>query len=323
MRKQAHGEMTIDAACNRIVKEFRARPTLRAGSLITTVFGDSVAPRGGTVWLGSLITAMAEFGISERLVRTSVFRLVKDGWLQSSQVGRRSYYSLTEEGREKFRAATHRIYGEPDTDWNGEWCLLLLSNLEATVKEALRRECGWLGFGPLSSNVLAHPSPDESDLEMTLKRVGASDDVVIMSARTIRNDASLWALARSAWNLDDIDARYERFVTMFRPLYAEMKKTSNVDPRNAFVARTLLIQEYRKVLLRDPQLPADLLPAGWHGTAAYQLCRNLYRDLHRAADDYLSQFMETADGPLPPPAGSYLQRFGGLADAPASKRKSA
>jgi hypothetical protein len=33
--------------------------------------------------------------------------------------------------------------------------------------------------------------------------------------------------------------------------------------------------------------------------------------------------METADGPLPPPAGSYLQRFGGLADVPASKRKSA
>ena len=131
------------------------------------------------------------------------------------------------------------------------------------------------------------------------------------------------ALARSAWNLDDIDARYETFVTTFRPLYAEMKKSRTVDPRNAFVTRTLLIQEYRKVLLRDPQLPADLLPAGWHGTAAYQLCRNLYRGLHRAADDYLSEFMETADGPLPPPAGNYLQRFGGLADAPASKRKSA
>ena len=92
--------MTIDTACNQIVKEFRSRPTLRAGSLITTVFGDSIAPRGGTVWLGSLIRAMAEFGVSERLVRTSVFRLVKDGWLQSSQVGRRSFYSLTNEGRE-------------------------------------------------------------------------------------------------------------------------------------------------------------------------------------------------------------------------------
>jgi phenylacetic acid degradation operon negative regulatory protein len=315
--------MTLETACNLIVEEFRARPTLRAGSLITTVFGDSIAPRGGTVWLGSLIAAMADFGISERLVRTSVFRLVKDGWLQSSQVGRRSFYSLTEEGREKFRAATHRIYGEPVTDWDGEWCLLLLSNLEAPVKEALRRECGWLGFGPLSANVLAHPAPDESDLDMTLRRIGAASDVVIMSARTIRSDVSMRTLARSAWNLDDIDARYEQFVRMFRPLYAALKKTRDVNPRTAFVTRTLLVQEYRKVLLRDPQLPQQLLPADWHGTAAYQLCRNLYRGLHQAADDYLSDVMETADGPLPPPAGDYQQRFGGLPDAPANKRKSA
>ena len=315
--------MSLDTACNQIVKEFRSRPTLRAGSLITTVFGDSIAPRGGTVWLGSLIQAMVEFGVSERLVRTSVFRLVKDGWLQSSQVGRRSFYSLTNEGRERFRAATHRIYGEPVTDWDGEWCLLLLSNLEAPVKEAVRRECGWLGFGPLSANVLAHPSPDQSDLEVTLERVGAVDDVVVMSARTMRNDVPMQALARSAWNLDDIDARYENFVSMFRPLFAALKKTRKVDPRTAFVSRTLLVQEYRKVLLRDPQLPHDLLPAGWHGTAAYQLCRNLYRGLHEAADDYLSEVMETADGPLPPPAGNYLQRFGGLADDTAAQRKSA
>ena len=315
--------MTIEAACNQIVKEFRSRPTLRAGSLITTVFGDSIAPRGGTVWLGSLIRAMAEFGVSERLVRTSVFRLAKDGWLQSSQVGRRSFYSLTEEGREKFRAATHRIYGEPVTDWDGEWCLLLLSNLEAPAKESLRRECAWLGFGPLSANVLAHPSPDESDLELTLKRVGAGDDVVIMSARTIRSDAPMRALARSAWNLDDIDARYANFVTMFRPLFTALQKASAVDPRTAFVTRTLLIQEYRKALLRDPQLPQELLPSGWHGTAAYQLCRNLYRGLCHAADDYLTEVMETADGPLPPPGGDYLQRFGGLAGARQKRRISA
>lgn len=315
--------MSIDTACKQLIKEFRSRPTLRAGSLITTVFGDSIAPRGGAVWLGSLIKAMAEFGISERLVRTSVFRLVKDGWLQSTQVGRRSFYSLTDEGSERFRAATHRIYGEPVTDWNGEWCLLLLSNLEAPVKELLRRECGWLGFGPLSANVLAHPSPDETDLDATLRRVGAADDVVIMSGRAIRSDAAMRALVRSAWNLDDIDARYGKFVTMFRPLFAALKKTREVDPRTAFVTRTLLIQEYRKVLLRDPQLPHDLLPAGWHGTAAYQLCRNLYLGLHTASDDYLDEFMETADGPLPPPTGNYLQRFGGLGDAIAAQRKSA
>jgi phenylacetic acid degradation operon negative regulatory protein len=97
--------MSVQTECQKIVDEFRSRPTMRAGSLITTVFGDSIAPRGGTLWLGSLINTMADFGISERLVRTSVFRLVKDGWLQSRQIGRRSYYSLTDDGH---RGQGHR-----------------------------------------------------------------------------------------------------------------------------------------------------------------------------------------------------------------------
>ncbi len=92
--------MRAEAACQDLISEFRSRPTLRSGSLITTVFGDAIAPRGGTVWLGSLISVMADFGVSERLTRTSVFRLVKDGWLQSAQIGRRSHYRLTDEGRE-------------------------------------------------------------------------------------------------------------------------------------------------------------------------------------------------------------------------------
>ena len=86
-----------------------------------------------------------------------------------------------------------------------------------------------------------------------------------------------------------------------------------MSPKTAFLIRTLLIQEYRKVLLRDPQLPAALLPSDWHGRSAYQLCRNLYRAVYRSADDYLSETMETASGPLPRPDKSFLKRFGGLA----------
>ena len=80
----------------------------------------------------------------------------------------------------------------------------------------------------------------------------------------------------------------------------------------AFQVRTLLIQEYRRILLRDPLLPAELLPAGWNGTAAYQLCRNLYQVVYQPADDFMSASFETADGPLPPPAPEFYKRFGGL-----------
>lgn len=304
--------MTIESAGKNLVNEFRSRRTLRTGSLITTVFGDSIAPRGGSVWLGSLISVMQPLGIGERLVRTSVYRLVQDGWLQSTQIGRRSYYSLTEEGRERFEQATHRIYGEPLTTWDGQWCLILLSGVDAATRDTVRKECGWLGFGALSPNVLAHPAPDMSDLDTTLRRLGVEDELVVMSGRTVRNEAAMRELSRASWNLDDIDARYRSFVERFRPLIKEYGKDGSIEPKTAFLVRTLLIQEYRKVLLRDPQLPAELLPSDWHGRAAYQLCRNLYRAVFDQADAYLSEVMETANGPLPPTGPGFMQRFGGL-----------
>jgi phenylacetic acid degradation operon negative regulatory protein len=306
--------MSVQTACQRLVDELRSRPTLRAGSLITTVFGDAIAPRGGTVWLGSLIRAMADFGVNERLVRTSVFRLAKDGWLQSQQIGRRSYYSLTDDGRERFVQATHRIYGEPVGDWDGQWCLLLLSALDTPAKDLVRRECGWLGFGPMSANVLAHPSPDLADLDVTLRRLGVADALVVLRGQTIRGEQAMRDLARNSWNLDDIDARYASFVRRFRPVYRAVSGPSKMTDESAFLIRTLLIQEYRKVLLRDPWLPTELLPADWHGAAAYQLCRNLYLAVHAQADAWLDQVMETADGPLPPPSRTFSQRFGGLGE---------
>jgi phenylacetic acid degradation operon negative regulatory protein len=304
--------VSIDSASRKLVAEFSSRRTLRTGSLITTVFGDAIAPRGGSVWLGSLIDAMSEFGVSERLVRTSVFRLVQDGWLQSTQVGRRSYYSLSEEGRGRFEQATQKIYGEPMSQWDDHWCLVMLVDLDAAKKDAIRKELGWLGFGALSSSVLAHPTPDMLQVDATLQRLDVADELIVMSGLTIRNEPSMRRLAQASWNLGDIEERYKGFVKRFRPLIAAYGKNAEVAPKAAFIVRTLLIQEYRKVLLRDPQLPADLLPTNWHGAAAYQLCRNLYRAVYSQADRYLTASMETADGPLPPPNREFMQRFGGL-----------
>jgi len=306
--------MSLHSATQTIIDEFQARPTLRAGSLITTVFGDAIAPRGGTVWLGSIIRVMQPFGISERLVRTSVFRLVRDGWLDATQIGRRSYYRLSESGAGKFEQATHRIYGEPTRSWSGEWCLVITAGLDASQKDSVRKEAAWLGFAAISPNVLAHPAPDFNELDMLLARLGVDQHLVVMSGHTLgeQRDRAMRALVYDRWNLEDIDLRYQDFLHRFRPVFAAARKCHEIDPARAFQVRTLLIQEYRKVLLRDPLLPADLLPAAWHGSAAYQLCRNLYVAVFAPADDYMSLEMETADGPLPAPVPGFFERFGGL-----------
>jgi phenylacetic acid degradation operon negative regulatory protein len=278
------------------------------------VFGDAVLPRGGTVWIGSLIRVLDDFGVSERLVRTSVFRLTRDNWLYVNQVGRRSYYSLTKDGVRRFEQATQRIYGEPRQSWSGDWCLVLLADLDAGQKDTVRKELGWLGFGAISTNVLAHPSPTMSELAQTLRQIGIERDLVVMRGRTLgkNQDDAMRALVHKSWNLDEIDRRYGDFITQFRPVFSAVEKFRNCDGRTAFQIRTLMIQEYRRILLRDPLLPAEMLPARWHGTAAYQLCRNLYRLIYSQADDFMTREFETANGPLPPPAPEFFKRFGGL-----------
>lgn len=306
--------MSVRTATENLIEEFRSRPTLRAGSLITTVFGDAIAPRGGSVWIGSLIDVMAGFGVSERLVRTSVFRLSADGWLEARPIGRRSFYGLTEDGAQRFEHATHRIYGEPRTSWSGDWCLVLLGGVSPASRDEVRKELGWLGFGTISASVLAHPAPDPDELKHLLNSQAVAADAVVLTGRSAGSlqDQQLSTLAKKSWNLDELDRRYGEFVVRFEPAFRAVERATEIEPALAFRIRTLLIQEYRKTLLRDPLLPADLLPDNWHGHAAYRLCRDLYRAVFGAADRFLSDAMETAQGSLPSPSASFYRRFGGL-----------
>ena len=109
MRNQDDLERRVDA--------LQGTLTLRAKSLIVTVLGDVIDAHGGGLWLGNLIELAAPFGINERLVRTSVLRLSREDWLSARQIGRRSYYELTEAGRQRIRDSGRRIYAGPRTVW--------------------------------------------------------------------------------------------------------------------------------------------------------------------------------------------------------------
>src|SRR5579872_2743323 len=140
-----------------LLQRFRQQKPLRAGSLLVTLFGDAILPRGGTVTLGSLIKLAAPFGINERLVRTAAARLVHEGWLKARRFRKLSEYHLSADGRERFLEATSRIYGAPESTWSGRWTLAVLPPVRAVHRKRLREELGWLGFGEFAVGVFAHP----------------------------------------------------------------------------------------------------------------------------------------------------------------------
>ena len=92
-------------------------------------------------------------------------------------------------------------------------------------------------------------------------------------------------LADQAWPLARLAASFTRFTEAF----AALPGWSDPAPLEAMVARTLLVHEYRRVVLHAPALPADLLPPQWPGTAARALCADAYRRLLPASEAWLTE----------------------------------
>jgi phenylacetic acid degradation operon negative regulatory protein len=293
----------------------------RAKSLVVTVFGDSILPHGGTVWVGSLIRLLGPFGINERGVRTAVQRLTVEGWLRNQSVGRRSDYAPTAESRPRFEEADRRIYAATAPDWDGTWCLVLLgqAGIESSEREAARRELRWLGFGEISPTLLLHPAAESGSLERALDDLALTGRAVVferaaLTPEPLAGGRPLRELARSAWRLDELALEYRDFLDRFGPV-AEMRDEELLrDPETCFGLRTLAIHEYRRILLRDPQLPDELLPEQWEGRAARSLCARLYARLEARAAEHLLANCETSSGALPPASRSYRQRFDGLGE---------
>lgn len=299
---------------NALIDDFQQRRPIRAGSLIITVYGDAIVPRGGTVWLGSLSKLLEPIGINERLVRTSVYRLTRETWLQGEKVGRRSYYSLSGPGRRRFEQAFKRVYHGTQAPWSGHWTLVLLNQLDSARRQKVRDELEWLGFGHFVPGLLAHPTLNRSEAMAALQELGAADETIVMQTEALEPLPSrpLRLQVRESWNLDELAEHYQRFLNLFRPLWKALNEENHLDEEACFIARTLLIHEYRRVQLRDPQLPDELLPTAWEGRNAHQLCRNVYRIIYRRAENWLDRHLETAEGPLPAPGPSFYRRFGGL-----------
>jgi phenylacetic acid degradation operon negative regulatory protein len=309
---RARSDVTVARWIQRTLK---AEPP-RARSLIVTVWGDALAPHGGTIWLAGLIRLMSAFGINERLVRTSVYRLARDGWLVAATHGRVSRYRLTREGKRRFDAAHQRIYARPDDDWSGGWDVVMADAVPPAKRTALREELVWAGFGALGPTVFVRPAQSSRTLPGALDAPGVAEHLLIAKAFDLPGRRPLTAAVAKAWDLSLLAAHYRRFLQRFGAVIERFRATRDGahDPQHCFVVRTMLIHAYRRVLLRDPLLPAALLPLDWPGAAAYALCRDFYSLTHRCAERHLAATLANPHEDFPPADATFYERFGGLED---------
>jgi phenylacetic acid degradation operon negative regulatory protein len=252
-----------------LIDGFARRADLSARSTLVTVLGDTVAPAGGSIWLSDLFDLVAPFGFTERLLRTSMTRLVNAGWCTPVRDGRRSRYVLTPEAAAETAEAEARIYARTAPTWDGEWTLVLV---DGRVDPALR----WNGFAELGPGLWGLPHDGTDRHERVVARLGLAKAHPVATARFVDIERLLDGdrLVRGL-QLDDLIVGYREFVDRYQPLDGLDPET--VEPPVAFAVRTMLVHDLRRLRLRDPDLPSILLPDPWIGAVAYDLARAVYR----------------------------------------------
>jgi phenylacetic acid degradation operon negative regulatory protein len=280
-----------------------------ARNLLVTVFGDALLPHGdeSRISVRALTRLLHSFGVNERLVRTSLTRLVNEGLLAVTAEANRSYYGVAADALELFRQADRRIYRGEHGDWDGSWTIVVIDGTEATARRRaqLRQELAWAGLGVVAPNVMASPIVAVDVAAAVVAHVGGFSNVLVSRSTVVEASGTLGAdeLAHRVAALDELAERYGAFVERFAP----MRELTCLDPEPAFKLRTLLVAEFRRIVLTDPQLPGALLPPGWIGTRARSVAAELYAATAPRAERFLTEVADPPLRSLTPPA---QPRFG-------------
>ncbi len=275
------------------VRERCEQPDISARSVLVTVLGDSVLPVTKTLWLSSLFELAAPFGFSERLVRTSMFRLVSEGWVSNERVGRRSRYSLTLLAVRESEDADRRIYTADRAGWDGSWTLAVLDTAvtPAPERDRIARHLRWHGFVALGRGLLASPSVTVPSLRELLRLVEPAAPVPIGRAELDDLDGLVdEGFFADAFRSDATEAAYRDFLARYEPW--QSKDLGSATPFDAYGLRTMLVHDFRRIRLRAPDMPVELLPPDWVGDCAYDVAADLYRRLSLPAAGALSEILE-------------------------------
>ena len=273
MRGKTVNDLLMDPL-SPLIERLHAHGRLRVWSLVITVFGDSVQHRGGQIATVRLGRLLGRLGIETGAVRTALSRLSRDGWVISERQGRTSAYRLTPLGMERFTPATQRIYAAPRRDPVSVWTFAAGPQAQGIAIAGGR-------IGPAGS------VPDSGfSINGTLS---AEARAAVAAALPDEHLAALRGLATDLFALEEL---------------------GRTDALTAAAARTLLIHRWRRLVLRWPEVPADVMPADFAPRDLHGAVAALYHRLSPRSEAWLDS-AEPDMAPMPPADARFALRFGG------------
>ncbi|MFC7531474.1 PaaX family transcriptional regulator C-terminal domain-containing protein [Actinoplanes sp. GCM10030250] len=268
-------------------------PRRQSGSspqgLAITLLADYTVRTGAWLPSAAIVALLGESGVSAAGARTAISRLARRGVLESSRHGRYSSYRLNRAVAAHLSAGGTWVvsYGAGTGSWDGWWTLLAFSlPQEAAVqRRALRNHLRWTGFAPLYDALWISPREFAAEAWTDLAEVNL-DAVTVFRARHVDLSTGAGRNPIDAWDLTAIAAEYEAFIQHWSTVLPGVR-AGQFDGAQAVQARTAVMDTYRRFSTLDPQLPEELLPAGWLRLPAREVFTAVYDGLAAVAGDHV------------------------------------
>ncbi len=273
---------------------------LNLNSLIMTIFGDIVLPRGGIIWLAALVKLLEPLGFTENLVRICMFRLTKAKWFVSHKIGQKSYYYLDEARRDEFYRAYDIVYKNKvmtHIDMNETFAFVFTWKLSSKEKKTFERIALKNGSIKISSDIFIYHSH-----ELVLLQQSFSQNLILCEAKlSTKKDMQLMrSCIKENVHIKKQIKEYYDFIDFFRPILryvAEEKYSSSKVLK--FMVRVISLDAYRRLVLAAVKLPPKLLPSEWPDRLCRNLLINIYDSVKIESDLAIQKLVETDDAFLP------------------------
>lgn len=263
-------------------------PVVQPRSLIVTVYGAYARETGGWLSVRLVVRLLAELGVEEAAVRSSVSRLKRRGLLEQERRDGVVGYALSSSAREILVAGDRRIFGTDRSALADGWVLVVFSvpETERASRHVLRSELAALGLGTVASGVWIGPARLADDVRHALDRLRLTGYADVFTADHVAF-GDLRARVAQWWDLPALEQHYGTYLQRWSPVLAAWRRRRTVQAAPAFCDYVRTLTDWRRLPYLDPGLPVEALPARWRGSRAAEVFFGLREVLAEPAHDHV------------------------------------
>ena len=267
-----------------------ASPALGAQprSLIVTVYGAYARETGGWLSVRLVVRLLADLGVDEAAVRSSVSRLARRGLLERERRDEGVGYALSAPAREILAAGDRRIFRTDRAVLADGWVLVVFSvpETQRATRHVLRSQLAALGLGTVASGTWVGPARLAEDVRDALQRLDLTGYADVFTADhaafgDLRDRVAQW------WDLSSLEGHYGAYVERWSPVLASWRRRRTVAPPAAFPDYARTLTDWRRLPYLDPGLPVEVLPVRWQGSRAAEVFFELRSRLEDAAHTHV------------------------------------